>query len=100
MDFSTFAAFKGLSTTPISLESLLTFLLCFFHMGLLHSTLKVYISAIVTHQTLTLLGYSLILLSRNFLRASKIFTLLSVLHFHNGLYKQCSMLSPALLSNQ
>ena len=50
--FSTFAASKGLSTTFATLETLLTFLLHLFYLGLSHSTLKVYVSAIVTHQTL------------------------------------------------
>ena len=48
--FLTFAASQGLSIVLVLLDTLLTFLLHLFHLGLSHYTLKVYIYAIVTHQ--------------------------------------------------
>ena len=48
--FCDFAEERGVSSCPTTLDTLLQFLLLLFHLGLSHSTLKVYISAIVAYQ--------------------------------------------------
>ena len=46
----TFTESEGLTPVPSSLSMILTFILYLFNFGLVHSTIKVYIAAIVAHQ--------------------------------------------------
>ena len=48
--FLSFVNSKNLPAVPVSLKTLLTFILHLFHLGLAHSTLKVYIAAVVAYQ--------------------------------------------------
>ena len=48
--FLKFTESKGITPVPSSLLTLLTFIMYLFNLGMAHSTIKVYISAIVAHQ--------------------------------------------------